>query len=91
MADDNMLGSGARLNVEVKARSGDHERIREILRQRNARLVGEDHQIDTYFNVGTGRLKLREGNIENSLIYYRRSDGVGPKRSDVLLYRRTLR
>ncbi len=36
---------------------------------------------DTYFNVAHGRLKLREGNIENNLIYYERNNQPGPKNS----------
>lgn len=51
-----------------------------------ARLVGPDFQSDTYFQVPHGRLKLREGQIENNLIFYARSDQEGPKRSDVILY-----
>ena len=87
MSDENLLASGIRLNVEIKARSDRHDTIRELLIGRNARRVGLDHQIDTYFNVSEGRLKLREGNIENSLIFYQRSNQAGPKRSDVLLYK----
>jgi hypothetical protein len=34
-----------------------------------------------------GRLKLREGVIENALIYYRRADIANAKQSGVLLYR----
>ena len=36
--------------------------------------------------VGQGRLKLRQGNIENSLIHYARPDQSGPKESQVTLY-----
>jgi len=85
--DGDLQRSGVRLNVEIKAHCSDHQAIRDILNRRNARYVGEDHQVDTYFNVATGRLKLREGTIENSLIYYQRPNSAGPKRSDVLLYR----
>jgi len=86
-SDRDLQSSGVRLNIEIKARCSDHQSIRDILELRGARTVGEDHQIDTYFNVEAGRLKLREGNIENSLIFYHRPDSAGPKRSDVLLYR----
>ncbi|MGZ5191345.1 MAG: CYTH domain-containing protein, partial [Flavisolibacter sp.] len=42
---------------------------------------------DTYFNAAKGRLKLREGNIENALIHYERSDTAEAKQSNVLLYK----
>lgn len=74
------------LNVEIKARCNDHEVIREYLKAHDADFRGVDHQIDTYFHVPHGRLKLREGEIENSLIHYERSDQDGPKQSHVTLY-----
>src|SRR3989344_8701598 len=74
------------INVEIKARCGDQEKIRKILRERDANFKGTDHQIDTYFNVSNGRLKLREGDIENALIFYERSNQEGPKDSKVVLY-----
>jgi adenylate cyclase, class 2 len=74
------------INVEIKARCADPERVRAVLRERQARFAGADHQVDTYFRVSEGRLKLREGNIENALIYYRRPNEAGPKQSDVVLY-----
>lgn len=74
------------LNVEIKAHSDRALAIKQILEAQNARFVGEDHQIDTYFKVAHGRLKLREGNIENALIHYKRSNQSGPKTSEVLLY-----
>lgn len=43
--------------------------------------MGVDHQTDTYFSTRTGRLKLRQGNIENNLIYYERSDSISAKES----------
>lgn len=74
------------INVEVKARCDDLQRVRDVLTRRNARRVGRDRQRDTYFRTRQGRLKLREGEIENALIFYDRSDETGPKRSDVILY-----
>jgi adenylate cyclase class 2 len=75
------------LNIEIKARSNNHENIREILESHNADFKGIDHQIDTYFKVNHGRLKLREGNIENYLVFYERENKEGPKQSDVILFK----
>ena len=75
------------LNIEIKAKCNDHEKIRAILKSRNADFKGTDHQIDTYFKVNNGRLKLREGNIENFLVFYEREDKEGPKQSDVILFK----
>jgi len=75
------------INVEIKARCHDHERIRRLLKAKNARFVGLDHQVDTYFQTDTGRLKLRQGTIENNLIWYQRPDRAGPKTSHCRLYK----
>jgi adenylate cyclase, class 2 len=74
------------LNIEIKAKSSNTDSVRKILISKNARFIGEDHQVDTYFNVPRGRLKLREGDIENTLIYYERDDKSDPKESRVILY-----
>ncbi|MBI4836737.1 MAG: class IV adenylate cyclase [Candidatus Abawacabacteria bacterium] len=71
------------LNVEIKARCKDQNKIRELLKSKDADFKGVDHQIDTYFKVPNGRLKLREGNIENALIFYSRENKQGPKESHV--------
>ena len=60
--------------------------IKEILDSRQANFKGVDHQVDTYFKVPNGRMKFREGNIENSLIYYDRPNQAGPKKSTYILY-----
>jgi adenylate cyclase class 2 len=75
-----------RTNFEFKAKVDDIESAEEKLKLLNPLYKGEDHQIDTYFNVLTGRLKLREGNIENALIFYERENVGGAKQSNVLLY-----
>lgn len=74
-------------NIEIKAKCTNHDKIREILKSRNADFKGTDHQIDTYFKVNRGRLKLREGNIENFLIYYERENKEEPKQSDIILFK----
>jgi len=69
------------LNVEIKARTNSAQFVRKYLIDHNADFKGIDEQTDTYFNVSQGRLKLREGNIENNLIYYNRNNQNGPKSS----------
>ena len=73
------------LNVEIKARCPQPENVRRYLMDHKADFKGVDEQTDTYFNVVHGRLKLREGNIENNLIFYERQNQQGPKNSRFLL------
>lgn len=72
-------------NIEIKARVEDVERAGATA----ARLTGGGpglhlRQVDTYFNVPEGRLKLREfgdGAGDAELIFYRRPDREGPSLS----------
>jgi adenylate cyclase, class 2 len=75
------------LNIEFKAKTTDVSAAENILLQHNPVFIGEDHQVDTYFNVPNGRMKLREGNIENALIQYERENTAGSKSSHILLYK----
>ena len=75
------------LNFELKARTSELDNLEKKFLQLDPKFIGEDNQTDTYFNVAKGRLKLREGNIENSLIWYERENTAGAKQSDVLLYK----
>lgn len=47
---------------------------------------GLDVQTDTYYDADYGKLKLRQGNIENVLIHYHRENGGGAEKTEVLLY-----
>lgn len=73
-------------NIEIKARCADPAFIRAYLQQQQARFIGTDEQTDTYFHVPNGRLKLRQGPIENALIFYKRENKAGPKLSEVKLF-----
>jgi len=75
------------INIEIKAKCNNLDKIKQILNSGNAIFKGLDHQIDTYFNTNTGRLKFREGTIENALIQYNRENKYEPKESDVSLYK----
>ncbi len=74
-------------NFEFKAKVNDPEIYEHKLLTLNPVFHGEDCQTDTYFNVRHGRLKLREGQIENALINYDREDLPGAKASHVILYK----
>jgi predicted adenylyl cyclase CyaB len=77
----------AHVNIEIKAKCPNQDKIRQILKSAGADFKGIDHQIDTYFKVPNARLKLREGQIENYLIYYERENKTGLKKSNVILYK----
>lgn len=69
-------------NIEIKATFPDRERGIALAKSLGASDEGTLHQIDTYFCVRRGRLKLREiDGTEFQLIYYERPDQTGPKTS----------
>ncbi|MBI4640604.1 MAG: class IV adenylate cyclase [Candidatus Tectomicrobia bacterium] len=62
-------------NIELKAQYPDLSKAEQICQEIPSSLLGVDHQIDTYFRVSRGRLKLRESTLSGSqLIYYERDD-----------------
>lgn len=73
------------INIEIKARTTRAAAIRQYLLENKADAKGTDFQTDTYFHTAKGRLKLRQGNIENNLIYYERDNQAGPKQSNFSL------
>jgi predicted adenylyl cyclase CyaB len=71
------------VNFEFKARLKNAPYLRAVLKRLRARFVGTDHQVDTYFPVSRGRLKVREGRIENALIFYHRSNAPRARRAQI--------
>ena len=73
--------------VELKAEVDDFSFIRSILGQSRSEKVGVFHQVDTYYEVPKGRLKLREveGKAHAELIYYERENVAVPKRNSVFV------
>ena len=64
-------------NLEFKAETGSLELLRANLRALEAEFSGRLHQIDTYFDVPKGRLKLREvEDYGGTLVYYERPDAA---------------
>lgn len=71
------------INVEIKVRVDALAPFRQRLEAMNAAYMGTDTQRDTYFVVPEGRLKVREGTIEQGIIFYNRPDQTGPKPSHI--------
>ena len=73
-------------NLEIKAPVADPEAFRARAEALATETVGIDDQVDTYFRVPTGRLKLRESSLAGGqLVPYLRPDDDGPRRSDYQL------
>lgn len=73
--------------VELKARVNALDSVRRKLTDLRAHHIGTFRQVDVYFDVPKGRLKLREVEGKNTaeLVYYERKNVTGPKRSDVFI------
>ncbi len=72
---------------EIKAKCSNPAEVRTRLQEQGAIHKGTDVQTDTYFIVKNGRLKLREGMIENALIFYERENTATAKHSRVILHK----
>jgi len=73
--------------VELKAKVGSLEPFRKKIESLKAEYVGTFRQIDTYYEVPQGRLKLREteGKNKAQLVYYERPDVQSPKQAQVFI------
>jgi adenylate cyclase class 2 len=80
---DTGASSMQHVNFEFKARLRNEKHIRATLKKLRARYIGTDHQVDTYFRVPSGRLKVRQGRIENALILYHRPDTPRARRARI--------
>lgn len=73
-------------NIELKAHLPDRARALEACRRIAAAPQGDIHQIDTYYRVPHGRLKLRVARPgETELVQYHRPDVAGAKGCDYRL------
>lgn len=75
-----------RRNIELKARLCDLDEARVRATAIASRQLPPEHQVDTYFCVAHGRLKLREINGSSAqLVWYHRGDAASARASDYLL------
>jgi adenylate cyclase class IV len=70
----------------LKARAIDFEHLEDLLKNCGALFLGVDEQKDTYFQTDKGKLKLREGTIENLITHYERILEEGIERTVVYRY-----
>lgn len=80
------MDSPTRGNIELKARYADHDFARRSVAALGARPAGVERQVDTYFAVPHGRLKLRViDDHQATLIWYRRPDQAVARQCDYQL------
>lgn len=73
-------------NLEIKAPVPDPVAFRVRAEGLATEIVGIDDQVDTYFRVPSGRLKLRESSLlGGQLVPYMRPNDDGPRRADYQL------
>ena len=70
----------------VKAIISDLNLIAEKLSRLKADFIGVDHQTDHYFKTTRGKLKLRQGTIENLITHYERISENGIEKTIVYRY-----
>lgn len=73
-------------DITIKARCHEPVKVERILLDHDASYIGLDVQTDTYYATDYGKLKHRQGNIENVLIHYHRKTADEAKQTEVLLY-----
>ncbi len=75
-------------NLEIKAVVAKPRTLAHRMAELPARLASVERQTDTYFDVPSGRLKLRERSGAGSeLIFYQRPETSAKRVSDYFLYR----
>jgi len=82
-----MLCKVERKMVELKARVNALDSVRRKIINLRAHHIGTFKQIDVYFEVPKGRLKLREVEGKNTaeLVYYERKNVANPRESNVFI------
>ena len=70
----------------IKAKISSGSELENKLIQLNSRFLGVDKQTDTYFEVSSGKLKLREGTIENLITHYERIHDGDAEKTTVYRY-----
>ncbi|TGE26520.1 class IV adenylate cyclase [Hymenobacter metallicola] len=70
------------LKAHLRDRAGVEERLRAL----GFAYIGLDEQRDTYFEISPGKLKLRQGTIENLVTHYERVADKAAEKTVVYVY-----
>jgi len=73
-------------NIEIKAKLHNYKKVKKIVEGLCSKPIDVEQQIDTFFYITSGRLKLRESQNKSALIYYDRKDSVDPSLSDIQIH-----
>lgn len=72
-------------NLEIKVKLNSHKEIKKILAKNNINLKELLRQLDIYYEVPSGLLKLRIENGKQTLIFYQRNEESKKRWSDYFL------
>ena len=70
----------------IKAKIDSGKEMEKALAQLNSKFIGIDLQTDTYFETSHGKLKLRQGTIENLITHYERIPDGEAEKTNVYRY-----
>lgn len=73
-------------DITLKAQLYNLLPVENRLKAMNARFAGIDVQTDTYYRIDKGRLKWRQGNVENLITHYERHEVDGIETTTVYRY-----
>ncbi|MDX5421225.1 MAG: class IV adenylate cyclase [Hymenobacteraceae bacterium] len=73
-------------DITIKAHCYAPDEVEHILLEQGAAYKGLDVQTDTFYEAESGKLKHRQGTIENVLIHYKREQHGDAQRTEVSLY-----
>jgi adenylate cyclase class IV len=83
---DRHIHSAMPANIEIKARIREWDRLHILAAELAGTAATVLDQVDTFFSVPVGRLKLRQlAPNRGELIFYQRPDQPGPKLSDYIV------
>ncbi|AKD04571.1 hypothetical protein POKO110462_11310 [Pontibacter korlensis] len=73
-------------SVSFKARLSDFAEAQTILLEQEVRFLDAAMQLETYYKVEQGKLKLIKGGLENALVHYQQQKHQNMFFNEVLLY-----